>query len=263
MRFFKSYLRYKIIKSSDNIDAFLQNYPAEKRELLEQFLGEILAISSEKMDLGLLKNLIKEKIDEFKLDVSVKELEAIYMAIASKIHKKIGKILDKKVSFIFDDIDKDALGSMRKGFYWMGKEYNENLQTKLKNLIEKNFNGEISQDEIPKVLKDEFGAIINADENYFRGVSDHISLQAQNVATITQGSKYGVKYYKVLAIMDKKTSEICRSMHGRIIPAGHLENQADKIINAKTMAQKKAAATWQSKAYNGRSDKLASNFGLP
>ncbi|MDY6120415.1 MAG: hypothetical protein SPI03_03625, partial [Campylobacter sputorum] len=33
--------------------------------------------------------------------------------------------------------------------------------------------------------------------------------------------------------------------------------------NAKTMAQKKAAATWQSKAYNGRSDKLASNFGLP
>ncbi|WP_161492081.1 hypothetical protein [Campylobacter sputorum] len=64
-------------------------------------------------------------------------------------------------------------------------------------------------------------------------------------------------------MMDKKTSEICRSMHGRIIPAGHLENQADKIINAKTMAQKKAAATWQSKAYNGRSDKLASNFGLP
>lgn len=86
-------------------------------------------------------------------------------------------------------------------------------------------------------------------------------MQSENIARVTQGEKYAVKYYKVLAIMDAKTSEICRSMNGRIIDANHLQNQANKILSAKNMADKKAAATWQSAAFNA--SKLPSNFGLP
>ena len=97
-------------------------------------------------------------------------------------------------------MDAQAIDAMRKGFYWMGKEYNKSLQDRLKDSIEKVFTGEIAFDEIAVRLKDEFGSIINADERYFQGVSDHISLQAGNVATVTQGQKHGVKYYKVLAV---------------------------------------------------------------
>ncbi|CZE47901.1 phage head morphogenesis protein%2C SPP1 gp7 family [Campylobacter geochelonis] len=88
-------------------------------------------------------------------------------------------------------------------------------------------------------------------------------MQASNIARVTQGAKYGVTHYEILAVMDSRTSEICRSMHGRIIPAKHLERQAQALLNAKNMAEKKNASIWQSKAYNGRSDKMPSNFGLP
>ena len=63
--------------------------------------------------------------------------------------------------------------------------------------------------------------------------------------------------------MDSRTSAICRSMNGRLIPAEHIERQCDNIMNAKDMSSKKAAATWAKAPYNGRSDKMDSNFGMP
>ncbi|MSN96446.1 hypothetical protein F1B92_04530 [Campylobacter sp. FMV-PI01] len=258
MRFFKSFTRYSIIKNSDDIDVFLETYAKDKKENLEKILAEIVDVSSTKTDLKLLKKLLIQKIESLNLDVSPEYLEALYIALAKKATKKIAL---NSVKFTFDSVDKNAINAMRKGFYWMGREYNEKLQVRLKDRIEKVFTGEIN--EIPKALKDEFGAIINADESYFKGVADHIALQSSNVARVTQGAKYGVSHYKVLAVMDDRTSEICRSMHGRIIEAFHLENQVNSLLNAKSMADKKNAAIWQNKAYNGRSDKMASNFGLP
>lgn len=78
---------------------------------------------------------------------------------------------------------------------------------------------------------------------------------------MTQGKKYGVTHYKIVATMDKRTSAICRSMHGRIIEAKHLERQVENIISAKSMAEKKAAAAWRSEPMLAKS--LPSNFGLP
>lgn len=259
----KSLVRYKILKNSDEYENFLENYKGEKRDFLKEHLAEILAITTQKMEISLLKELLLDKIKLLNIDMSPKEIEILYHIMAKKSLSVIARKLNKKIAFSFDNIDKEAIDAMRKSFYWMGREFNENLRKKLTGLIEKTFSGEIANDEIPKILKDEFGGLVKANESYFKGVAEHISLQSQNISRVMQGRKYGVKYYKVVAVMDDRTSEICRSMNGRIIPAGHLEDQADKILSAKNMADKKAAAAWRNNAYNGRSDKMDANFGLP
>lgn len=114
-----------------------------------------------------------------------------------------------------------------------------------------------------QALKDEFSAELKQGVSYFEGVGDHIISQNQNISTVNQARKYGVEFYKVEAIMDTKTSAICKSMHGRIIPAKHIQRQVDNITNAKNMADKKAAAVWRSEPFIGKSDKLPSNFGMP
>lgn len=263
MRFLKALTRYKILKSSDDMEFLLQNYTAAQIEKLEIITAEILAISTENTDKETLKKLLLNKAKSANIDVLPSDLENLYIILSKRALKKVAESMNKTLSFVFDEIDADAVEAMRKSFYWMGKEYNENLQSKLKDKIEGVFKGEIELDEIGAELKKEFGSIISADESYFKGVSDHIALQARNVATVTQGAKYGVKYYKILAIMDARTTQICRSMHGRIIPAAHLEAQAEKILNANSLASKKAAAAWKSEAYLGKSDKMDSNFGLP
>lgn len=102
--------------------------------------------------------------------------------------------------------------------------------------------------------------VLSANTSYFEGVSDHIISQMQNISRINEGAKNGVEYYKVVARIDGRTSECCKSMNGRIIPASHLEAQSQNIQNAKNIAQKKAAAIWRNGAFYGKI--LPKDFGL-
>ncbi len=219
----RSLIRFKILKAKGEVEALLQNYSQTQRQRLEQILDEIVALSTQETDASTLKKLLLDKAASANIEVSPQDLESIYIILAQKVSKKLAVAaaghIKQAVKFSFDSVDAEAIEAMRKGFYWMGKEYNERLQNRLKDIIERVFKAEIANEEVGSALKEEFDSIINADESYFKGVADHIALQAQNVATITQGQKYGVEYYKILAIMDAKTSQICRSMHGRIIPA--------------------------------------------
>ncbi|WP_289242370.1 hypothetical protein [uncultured Campylobacter sp.] len=103
--------------------------------------------------------------------------------------------------------------------------------------------------------------MLSANTSYFEGVSDHIISQMQNISRINEGAKNGVKHYKVVARIDGRTSECCRFMNGRIIPASHLEAQSQAIQNAKNITQKKAAAIWRNGAFYGKI--LPKDFGLP
>lgn len=261
----RSLIRFKILKAKGEVEALLQNYSQTQRQRLEQILDEIVALSTQETDASTLKKLLLDKAASANIEVSPQDLESIYIILAQKVSKKLAVAaaghIKEAVKFSFDTVDAEAIEAMRKGFYWMGKEYNERLQNRLKDIIERVFKAEIANEEVGSALKEEFGSIINADESYFKGVADHIALQAQNVAAVTQGSKYGVQFYKVLAILDDRTTKICRSMHGRIIPAEHLSAQADKILNAHSLADKKAAAAWRDQAFFGKS--LPKNFGLP
>ena len=168
MRFLKALTRYKILKSSDDIEFLLQNYTAAQIEKLETITAEILAISTENTDKETLKKLLLNKAKSANIDVLPSDLENLYIILSKRALKKVADSMNKTLSFVFDEIDADAVDAMRKSFYWMGKEYNENLQSRLKDKIEGVFKGEIELDEIGAELKREFSSIISADESYFK-----------------------------------------------------------------------------------------------
>lgn len=176
--------------------------------------------------------------------------------------KNENKALDSGVKMGFDVLDKQAMKLIDDSFYWLRTEYNNALQNRVKDAVKDVMSGKLARKDLAKRLKDELNDTLKGSVSYFEGVADNIINQNRNLTTILDRNE-GLKYFKVQARMDDKTSEICRSMHGRLIPVKHLDAQAKKILNSKNMSDKKAAAIWQSKAYHGRSDKLPSNFGLP
>lgn len=262
----KSLTRHKLIKASSDVRVFLSSYPQELRDKLEQELSEIVVLSGENIPQEMLERLLLKKIEDLRFDVNPSNLESIYIAIANEVTKEIKKtvpsrLLKAEIGFSFDTIDVDSVAAMRKSFYWMGLDYGERIQEELKKEIERVYNGELDRADVPAALKTKFGSIIDRDERYFKGVADHIILQSQNVAKVTQSMKYGPDAFRVRAIIDDKTSSICRSMHNRIIPAKHLSTQASNILAASTPNEKKQAAMWQTKPFYGT--KLPDNFGLP
>lgn len=241
---------------SELVDEFIkQNAKLAKKELEAQLANLLIFINENyNIDKKVLKELVNSKISSMGLSINPNNLEEIYAVLAGK---------NIAVNIVFDEIDIRAINAMRNNFYWVGKEFNKDFTDRLKDIIESAFRGEVARSELAERLKDEFASELKQSVRYFEGVSDHIISQNQNISTVNQARKYGVKYYKVVAVMDSRTSAICRSMNGRLIPAEHIERQCDNIMNAKDMASKKAAATWAKAPYNGRSDKMDSNFGMP
>ena len=241
---------------SELVDEFIkQNTKLAKKELEAQLANLLIFINENyNIDKKVLKELVNSKISSMGLSINPNNLEEIYAVLAGK---------NIAVNIVFDEIDIRAINAMRNNFYWVGKEFNKDFSDRLKDIIESAFRGEVARSELAQRLKDEFASELKQSVRYFEGVSDHIISQNQNISTVNQARKYGVKYYKVVAVMDSRTSAICRSMNGRLIPAEHIERQCDNIMNAKDMASKKAAATWAKAPYNGRSDKMDSNFGMP
>ena len=187
-------------------------------------------------------------------------MQVVYL----KIKGENGKIAPNLTSPSFDSVDFKAIKLIDDSFYWLGNEYKESIQNTLKDTIKEFMSGELSRKEIAEVLAEKFGDIVSAKASvsYFEGVADNIINQNRNLNMVINADDE-VEYFKVMARIDNKTSAICRSMHGRLIPAKHLRRQAKNLLNATTMSEKKNAAVWQSEAYLGRSDKMDSNFGLP
>ncbi|WP_419257129.1 hypothetical protein [Campylobacter fetus] len=234
----KMLLKSKIAKTKDKkavIDELLRYLDKENQKALKSALDELFLMIATRKDDPNLETLIQNKINALELNIPNLDYEMIYEKFADEALPK-----DRQnVAFSFDEINIRSLEVMRKNFYWMKNEYNEKVSNELKEITQKVFNGEIPRTEIASVLKEQFKGVLSANTSYFEGVSDHIISQMQNIARVNQASKYSVAYYKVVARIDSRTSECCKSMNGRIIPASHIEAQSQAIQNAKSIAEKK------------------------
>jgi len=71
----------------------------------------------------------------------------------------------------------------------------------------------------------------------------------------------GITRVKVKAILDKRTSAICRALNGRIIEVAELSRQKEAILSAQSKEELKQAQPWL-KASQVAGD-LPSGYGLP
>ncbi|OCR98839.1 hypothetical protein A9K75_09670, partial [Campylobacter fetus subsp. testudinum] len=247
-------LKSKIAKTKNKdelIEELLRGLSKQNAKLLKEALDELFLMIYDNFDNANLKILVENKINALQIGLPNINYETLYEGLASSAGAK----------FVFDEVDIKSIEVMRKNFYWVKNDYNQKISNDLKAITEQVFAGNIARAEMAEALKEKFKGVLSANTSYFEGVSDHIISQAQNIARVNQSSKYGVKHYKVVARIDEKTSDICRSMNGRIIPASHIELQSSNIQNAKNVNEKKAASAWRSEPFYGKI--LPANFGLP
>ena len=237
-------------KKEEVIDEFIAQASALESKSLDESLASLLIFISQNLNNPMLEQLTEAKINALELFSMPGNIEETYQALA-------------RAGISFDKTDLNSLKAMQNNFHWLKEDYGVQTQEKLKALTRRVFRGEIPRSEMPGALKEQFAHLKEESLQYFEGVSDHIISQSQNIATVNQARKYDAPYYKVVAIMDAKTSPVCRSMHGRILKASAVEKQSDKIINARSIEEKKRASAWHEKPYNGKSDELAPNACLP
>lgn len=170
-----------------------------------------------------------------------------------------------KVAPNFNLVDSEAIDWMRKdNMHWIGNFYGDNLQT----LVHEDVNNTmltqgLSREEAARELQHNLANQIRngtlpaavgvpppgwrgPTDLYFEGLTANAATRATTWANLETFATAGVEVYRIDAVLDERTSEICRLMNGKefSVPLG-LE-QRDKVLNSVTPGGVKAAAGWMS-----------------
>ncbi|MDD3452576.1 hypothetical protein [Sulfurimonas sp.] len=261
----KSTLLVSLLKSkktkADEIEeaiaSYLRDVKAQNKKETEKFVSDLLVYVTqnvENIDKETLLRIVEAKIGALGYTLDTAALEALHEKAAAAAAAEVG------AAFVFDKTDAQVLESMQRALVWMKEDGAANTQDRLKEIIGEAMKGDIKLNELGETLRNEFEGVIDESARYFQGVSDHVIRQSQSVTRAYQFEKAGVEEVKVVAVIDKKTSAVCRSMHGRIIPIAAVKSQADAITAAESIEEKKAASRWQSAPIFG---KLPSDVALP
>lgn len=108
-----------------------------------------------------------------------------------------------------------------------------------------------------------FQALKPASRAYFNGLADHSARKLREIGRVAGYERAGITHVKVKAILDQRTSKICRAMNGRIIPVATLAAQKERILNAKGKEELKRAQPWLKEDQVTAAADLPENYGLP
>ncbi len=69
-------------------------------------------------------------------------------------------------------------------------------------------------------------------QTQIRVAAQHWMFKLAQYGSVSGYEEAAIEYAEVVAVMDSKTTEICRRMHGRIIPVSKMRNQLDRAIGS-------------------------------
>lgn len=115
---------------------------------------------------------------------------------------------------------------------WIKKNIGEQISERIKDLtveaLKEGWTARTFGDKLAGAMKD----VDAGNGPYWQILADHQLNKAHNVGAVAGYEAAQVRRVKVVAVLDKKTSPICRAMHGRIIDMGILSAQRDRILAA-------------------------------
>ncbi len=212
----------------------------------------------------------KEVLDEFLRELSLSDTNLTKKEINERL-KRIGQILgvnfaagvDTGVNKILFDTYRiaqtDQLGVIPKfnltdrralkwlhenHIYWIGTYYDRILNKKIKSVADEVIKEGLSRKEAGKRLKDKFKDEFKKSRYYWEGLSNHAVTRAREFGHTEAYVKAGIIEVEIVAVMDNRTTPICREMNGKIIPVKRMVELRDKIISAKNPEQVKKIDKW-------------------
>lgn len=136
----------------------------------------------------------------------------------------------------FKLIDTQAINWLQKHhIFWVHNYFNRQVQDKVVELGERAISQGLSRRDAANLFKDEFDNIINPQSfRYWEGFANHVTTRSREFGRVEGYVRAGITEIEIRAVLDHRTSSICRHMNGRIIQVGDAVELRTKMMNAQT-----------------------------
>lgn len=116
--------------------------------------------------------------------------------------------------------------------YFLGSMYDRSIRIRINEIAAEVLTQGLGEAELARRMNAELGAVIlrNGETGINTIANDTIN-RARNYSRINQYSKVGIETYEFVAILDEKTSPICRFMNGRTFSVESAKGLVDDTLN--------------------------------
>lgn len=170
----------------------------------------------------------------------------------------------------FSLVDERSMDWIRKNtMYWVGQHYDEHLSEGIAKIGEAVLKDGMDRATAAAFFQKNLGKTFKRSRVYWDLLSNHVVNRTREFGRVGAYQTAKIKYLKIRAIMDHRTSLICQELNGKIIPVSHAIKTRDAIINAKDPESVKEISPWHSdkevrQKYIGMNPKdYPDHFGLP
>ena len=189
--------------------------------------------------------------------------EALYRTGITEVGQTVG--IDTK----FGKTDLRMLNIVqRSNLFWVGNSWNSYTNDLFRNILTDYVTEGLSRQQLVTRFSEDFAGLSDRGINYWNTLADHTATKTREIGRIDAYLEADVQYIKIRAHLDSNTTQICRTMHGKIIPVTQLVEQRDSYLKAVSErdapAAKRAWKMWQEKDDLSKlSGPIPKNTGLP
>lgn len=135
--------------------------------------------------------------------------------------------------FSFTRKDINALDILRDDMlFWVGKSYDRQFSGWMQDRVREYFDEGLSRVQLTERIADQMNVLDPNVKDYIALLADHNTTRVAEMGHVSGYEDAGIEYAEIVAVMDDRTSPICRHLNGRIIPVSAMSAQRDRLLAA-------------------------------
>ena len=124
----------------------------------------------------------------------------------------------------------------KQNLFWIGNKYGTDIETKFKNTLKESVASGFTKEMLANKLEEEFKSLGDKNQHYWQGLAEHTGLRIREFGRLEGYKKAGATGYKLVVILDDRTSEICRALSAKekVYPVDSAIDTMNELLNINT-----------------------------
>ncbi len=145
----------------------------------------------------------------------------------------------------FDVSDTEAARWLgRDSVYWVGNAYDEGLGAQIADVASQALAEGLTRVDAGAILRTALGARFDRPETYWQTVGSATMNRARTMGSVSGFEAADVAEYRIVALMDERTSDICRELNNKVFSIEFAVDLRDDLLAADSPDAIKAAKPW-------------------
>ncbi len=120
----------------------------------------------------------------------------------------------------------------KQNLFWIGNHFDADIQKGFTESLTKAIQEGYTKEMLADLFKQQFGDIAQKSVYYWQGLAEHTALRIREFGRLEGYKKANARYYKLIIILDDRTSDICRALaaQDRVYPLNDALEVRDNLM---------------------------------